>query len=112
MNKRWGGKMDRRRNARVFVQLPVQVWGLDSFGQAFTESAIVTNMSSSGIVLQGLRRRLRTGDTLDVRMGASQASFRIVWIGDIGEVGLQSLTSETFLPKSVLVHCAQAAAIC
>jgi hypothetical protein len=45
-------------------------------------------------------------------MGASQASFRIVWIGDIGEVGLQSLTSETFLPKSVLVHCAQAAAIC
>lgn len=104
--------MDRRKNARVSVQLPVQVWGLDCFGQGFTESAMVTNMSSRGIVLQGLRRRIRTGETLDVRMGTTHASFRIVWIGDIGEVGLQSLTAETFLPKSVLLHCAQAAAAC
>lgn len=104
--------MDRRKHPRVSVQLPVQVWGLDSFGQGFTESAMVTNMSSTGIVLQALRRRIRTGETLDVRMGATRASFRIVWIGDLGEVGLQSLTSETFLPQSVLVHCSQAAAMC
>ena len=50
--------MDRRKSPRICVQLPVEVWGLDAFGQAFTEAAMITNMSSGGIVLQGLRRRL------------------------------------------------------
>jgi hypothetical protein len=104
--------MDRRRNPRVSVQLPVQVWGLDAFGQPFTESAMVTNLSSGGIVVEGVRRRMRTGDVLDVRMGASKAEFRVVWISEEGELGMQNLTAQSFLPQSVLMHCAQAAAAC
>jgi hypothetical protein len=104
--------MDRRRTPRVSVQLPVQVWGLDAFGQPFTQSAMVTNLSSGGAVLEGVRRRMRTGDVLDVRMGSSKAEFRVVWMSENGVLGMQSLTAQTFLPQSVLMHCAQAAAAC
>ena len=104
--------MDRRRTPRVSVQLPVEVWGLDAFGQPFTQAAMVTNLSSGGVVLEGVRRRMRTGEVLDVRMGSSQAEFRVVWISENGDLGMQSLTAQTFLPHSVLICCAQAAAAC
>ncbi|HEX6804351.1 MAG TPA: hypothetical protein VF133_11785 [Terriglobales bacterium] len=104
--------MDRRRTPRVAVQLPVQVWGLDAFGRPFTQSAMVTNLSSGGIVLQGVRRRMRTGELLDVRMGSTKAEFRVIWISEEGELGMQSLSVQSFLPPAVLTQCAQAAAAC
>ena len=104
--------MDRRKSPRVSVQLPVEVWGLDAFGRAFTESAIITNMSSGGIVLQRLRKRLRPGEVLDVRMGRETAHFRVIWANDHGELGMQALTEQTFVPPSVLIHCSQAAGAC
>ena len=104
--------MDRRQNPRIAVQLPVQVWGLDAFGRPFTDPAMVTNMSSGGLVLQGIRRRIRAGELLDVRMGETKAEFRVVWIGAMGELGLQSVTAQAFLPDSVLAHCSQTAAAC
>jgi hypothetical protein len=104
--------MDRRHNARVSVQLPAQVWGLNAFGQAFTDSALVVNISFGGIVLRGVNRRIRIGELLDVRIENSNAQFRVIWIGPTGDLGLQNLTAETFLPKAVLLHCAQAAAAC
>jgi hypothetical protein len=93
--------MDRRHSARVEVQLPVQVWGMDSFGQPFTAAALVTNISTS----------------VDIRMGDERAQFRVVWVGGIGtrkagEVGVQRITTEAFLPDSVLAYCSQSAAAC
>lgn len=104
--------MDRRKSPRVSVQLPVAVWGLDAFGQAFTESAVITNMSSGGIVVQGLRKRMRPGEVLDVRMGRETAHFRVIWANEKGELGMQALTEQTFVPPSVLIHCSQAAGAC
>ena len=104
--------MDRRKSPRICVQLPVDVWGLDAFGQAFTEAALITNMSSGGIVLQGLRRRLRPGEVLDVRMGCETAHFKVVWVSEKGELGMQALTQQTFVPTHVLIHCSQGASAC
>lgn len=104
--------MDRRRSPRISVQLPVEVWGLDASGQGFMESGLITNMSSGGIVIQGLKRRLRAGEVLDVRMGCQTAHFRIVWVGDKGDFGMQALTTHTFVPPSVLAYCAQEAGAC
>jgi len=104
--------MDRRKSPRISVQLPVNVWGLDAFGQAFTESAIITNMSSGGIVLQGLRHRLRPGEVLDVRMGRETVHFRVVWASEKGELGMQALTEQTFVPPDVLIHCSQVGSAC
>jgi hypothetical protein len=55
---------------------------------------------------------MRTGDLLDVRMGATKAEFRVVWISETGELGMESLSAQSFLPQAVLTHCAQAAAAC
>lgn len=104
--------MDRRRNPRITVQLPVQVWGMDAFGRPFTDPAVVTNLSRGGMVLQGLHRRVRAGEMLDVRMGDEKAQFRVIWVNSGGDLGLRSLTTSAFVPESVLNHCSQAAAAC
>lgn len=105
--------MDRRQSPRVEVQLPVQVWGMDAHGRPFITPALVTNMSAGGLVLQGVVRRIRVGEVLDIRMGSEKAQFRVVWVGAAGDLGMQKLTSASaFLPGSVLLHCAQAAAAC
>jgi hypothetical protein len=67
--------MDRRQNARVTVLLPVEIWGMDAHGRPFTDPAVVINMSAGGIVLQGVRRRMRVGELLDVRMGSHCTRF-------------------------------------
>ncbi len=102
--------MDRRRTARVSVQLPVSVWGVDAFGQAFTSPAMVTNLSANGIVVQGVRRRLRIGETLDVRMGTCKGQFRVIWVGEMSELGLEKMDGNSFLPVST--QFAQPAATC
>jgi hypothetical protein len=109
--------MDRRQNARVTVLLPVEIWGMDAHGRPFTDPAVVINMSAGGIVLQGVRRRMRVGELLDVRMGSDRAQFRIVWAGGsgsrhAGELGMQRVTAQVFLPDSVLAHCSQSTAVC
>jgi hypothetical protein len=112
-----GEMMDRRQNARVTVLLPVEIWGMDAHGRPFTDPAVVINMSAGGIVLQGVRRRMRVGELLDVRMGSDRAQFRIVWTGGsgsrhVGELGLKRVTTQVFLPDSVLSRCSQSAALC
>jgi len=104
--------MDRRRAARVNVQLPVSVWGLDAFGQAFTTPAMVTNLSANGVVVQGVRRRMRIGETIDVRMGSNKGQFRVIWIGDMSELGLERIGGNSLLPSSDMVQFAQSAATC
>jgi hypothetical protein len=104
--------MDRRRSPRIHVQLPVSVWGVDAFGQAFISPAIVTNLSTGGVVLQGVQRRLRIGDALDVRMGSTRSQFRVIWIGEMSELGLERVSGNSFLAASAIAHCAQAAGSC
>jgi hypothetical protein len=109
--------MDRRHSPRVNVHLPVEVWGLDAHGQAFMDPAIVTNMSTVGLILQGLRRKIRAGEILDVRMGSDKAQYRVVWVGGpgsrrAGELGMQRVTAHAFLFNSVLACCSQLAGSC
>ncbi len=87
---------------------------MDAHGQPFTNSALVTNMSTGGLVIQGVRRKIRTGEVLDVQMGQDKAQFRVVWVGtqSTNELGLQRITAHAFFANSVLAHCSQAAAAC
>ena len=106
--------MDRRQSPRIEVQFPVQVWGMDAHGLPFTHPGLVTNMSVGGLVIQGVRRKIREGEVLAVRMGEETAQFRVAWVGIEGkaEIGLERVTSHTFVAHSVLTHCSQAAAAC
>ncbi len=101
--------MDRRRSPRVSTQLPVRVWGVDAHDLPFMQLARAKNISSSGAVIQGMRRRVRVGEILEVQLDQEKAQFRVVWTGcpgteQAGEVGLQRLASEPCL-WGVALHC-------
>jgi hypothetical protein len=94
--------MDRRRNPRITAMLPVRVWGVDAHALPFMQLATVRNISSSGAVVQGLRRQIRPGEVLEVQSGDDKAQFKVVWVGRTGtsregEIGLETLPSEPCL---------------
>lgn len=98
--------MDRRRNPRVTVLLPVRVWGVDAHSLPFTQLVTVKNISANGAVVQGLCRRVNPGEFLEVQTGEGKAQFRVVWVGRRGgrregEAGLESLPSE---PQILNLH--------
>lgn len=86
--------MDRRKERRLDLELPVRIWGVDRMAQPFTELVRLRNVSNHGAVLTGMRSKIQTGDELDVQHGASRAQFRIVWMSPEGEAGIESLSFE------------------
>jgi hypothetical protein len=94
--------MDRRRNPRVKAQLPVRIWGVDAHDLPFMQLASVKNLSSTGAVIQGIRRQIKPGEILEVQSDEEIARFRVIWTGmhgtqSAGELGLQRLASEPCL---------------
>ena len=73
---------------------------------------MVTNLSANGVVVQGVRRRMRIGESIDVRMGNNKGQFRVIWVGDMSELGLERIGGNSFLPSSDMVQFAQSAATC
>jgi hypothetical protein len=76
--------MDRRRQQRVFVDLPVRIWGLDVHSRPFTQAASLRTISGRGATLQAVDAQLKPGDTVDVQYEGTKAQFRIVWCGKTG----------------------------
>jgi hypothetical protein len=106
--------MDRRRNRRVAAFLTVRIWGVDAKSLPFTQHAQVRNISDRGAVLRGMTRPVRTGTTLHVQHDEDEAQFRVVWVGKQGsrrhgEIGVESMSSESFVWDVNLLHCAQVA---
>ena len=86
--------MDRRKERRLNLELPVRIWGVDRMARPFAEMVRVRNVSSGGAVLTGVRSKVQTGEVLDVQHGAQRAQFRIVWMNVSGEAGIEALVKE------------------
>jgi hypothetical protein len=86
--------MDRRKERRLTLELPVRIWGVDRMARPFAEMVRVRNVSNHGGVLVGVRSKVQTGEVLDVQHGAARAQFRIVWMSLSGEAGIQALAME------------------
>jgi len=86
--------MDRRKERRLALELPVRIWGVDRMARPFAEMVRVRNVSDHGAVLIGVRSKVQTGEVLDVQHGAARAQFRIVWMSLSGEAGIQALAME------------------
>jgi hypothetical protein len=89
--------MDRRRQRRIFVELPVQIWGMDAHARPFTQPASLRTISGRGATLQGVSAQLKPGDVVDLQYQGKKAQFRIVWLGKAGtemqgEVGVENLS--------------------
>jgi hypothetical protein len=107
--------MDRRRQQRVFVELPVQIWGMDAHSRPFTQPASLRNISGRGATLQGVSAQLKPGDVVDLQYQGAKAQFRIVWLGKSGtdmqgEVGIQNLSEDKSLWDVDPLRCAVALA--
>jgi hypothetical protein len=103
--------MDRRRQSRVFVELPVQIWGMDANDCPFTQPASLRTISGRGATLQGVSAQLKTGDMVDVQYKGNKATFRIVWLGKPGtelegEVGVENLSKDVLLWDIDPLRCA------
>lgn len=107
--------MDRRRSPRVEAVFPVRVWGMDANTMPFMETVRATNISKDGMLLQGVRRQILLDEQLEVQLGEKKCRFRVVWVGKIGtrrsgELGLETMESETPLWNINLRRCSQFAA--
>lgn len=106
--------MDRRREQRVSVELPVHIWGMDANARPFTQAASLRTISGRGATLQGVTVQLQPGSLLDLQYEGTKAQFRIVWVGKLGtdmhgEVGIENMSSEAQLWDVDPIRCAAAA---
>ena len=106
--------MDRRQQSRVFVDLPVQIYGMDANSRPYIQAASLRTISGRGATLQGVEARLKPGDVVDVLYEGTKAQFRIVWCGRpgtemAGEVGVENLSSDVRLWDIDPLRCAAAA---
>ena len=65
--------MDRRQQSRVFVDLPVHIWGMDTHSRPFTQPASLRTISGRGATLQCVDARLKPGDVVEVGVGQHHA---------------------------------------
>jgi hypothetical protein len=106
--------MDRRRQQRVSVELPVTIWGMDAQGHPFTQSASLRTSSGRGATLQGISAQLKPSDVVDLQYQGTKAQFRVVWLGKLGtemqgEVGVERLSTDVQLWDVDPLRCRAAA---
>ena len=76
--------IERRKESRFRLSVPVKVWGIDDSGEPFTIDVMATSLSRSGALLTGLEVELRCGDMLILDYEGHRAHFRIVWFLNLG----------------------------
>jgi hypothetical protein len=72
--------IDRRREGRKEVTLPLTVWGVDIKGERFLQDARASEISLSGALLSGLETELRSGDVIGILYQGRKARYRVVWV--------------------------------
>jgi hypothetical protein len=76
--------IERRKESRFRLSLPVQVSGIDDNGEPFAIEVMASGLSPSGALLTGLEVELRCGDLLVLDYEGHRAHFRIVWFLNLG----------------------------
>ena len=108
--------MDRRRQPRINAMFPVRMWGVDAYGCPFLEVACARNVSQDGVLLDGVRCRLKPGEVVELQYNGKQAQFIVVWADEPdaqrgGEIGLQVLGSTSCIWDVNLTRCVSSAAV-
>jgi PilZ domain len=91
--------MGRRREPRKEIQAPVRIFGTNSSGQVFSESAVTVNISQQGAELSGVQARLNVDEIIGLAYGKNRVHFRVKWVGApstprAGHVGLINISPE------------------
>jgi hypothetical protein len=91
--------MEKRPESRIAADIPVRVWGMDSDGKPFFQSAMASNLSSEGALLSRIHHSLKQGEIIGIQYGDKKARFHIKWlkaaaIPKMFEAGVQILTGQ------------------
>jgi hypothetical protein len=94
--------MGRRTEVRIAKHVPVLVYGTDSRGSPFTDTAQAHDISGSGACLSGLTGVGVPGTKLDIEFQGRRARYRIQWVGKPGtarakQVGLRCLEPGNYI---------------
>lgn len=94
--------MGRRQQKRYRIALPVTVFGRDSNGNPFSQSATTVEISRGGVRLSGLRCLGARGDPVQVKYKGQRGHYRVAWIGQPGTpwdglAGLEGMAGAKFL---------------
>jgi len=72
------------RELRIPMQLEVRVWGMDSTGKPFSQTARTVDISGRGARLAGITGPKQPGDVIGVQHGDQKARFGVAWVGAEG----------------------------
>src|SRR5712691_11113391 len=91
---------------RVRMQLEVRVWGSDSTGKPFSQTARTVEISGNGARLEGITC-LQPAEIIGVQYGSQKARFRVLWIGEKGtpqegQIGLACLVPDKCIWRQAL----------
>lgn len=95
-------KPGARREQRLRIALPVQLWGMGLDGALFEQDALAVDITTSGARLTGITHLLQRGCVVGVKHQNSKARYRVVWVGDAGsaaegQVGVQLIDGGKFI---------------
>ncbi len=93
--------MERRREQRIAIILPVRLWGIDRNGEEFTQIARTLQISKRGAILEGVDSFKGPGEVFLLQYRDRRARFQVVWTGHQGtakegQVGIRCLDAEKF----------------
>jgi len=88
--------MGRRGEPRATHILQVRLLGMDAEERPILEAARTLNLSRHGVVIEGVNRPMKAGQTVILKFGEKTARYRVVWVGGpgtsrAGRLGLEKL---------------------
>src|SRR5437879_2855146 len=91
--------MGRRAYKRLRIALPVIIFGTDTNGHPFKQTATTVEIGARGTCLRDVYC-LRQGDRVQVEYRKTRAEFRVAWINETqGLVGLKGLGNTVLFAK-------------
>ncbi len=99
--------MGKRQEARLELQAPVRVWGMDARGQMFEAYATTVDVTTKGARISNIPHELYRGAVVGLEYKKHRARYRVAWLrpdaeGKPGEIGLQLVDVGKFIWGRVL----------
>jgi hypothetical protein len=87
--------MGRRKEPRTRARVMVKLWGTDAQGRPFIDSVHTRDVSTDGVLLEGVQCALQPGEAVGLTCGDKKGRFKVAWVGEKGseregQVGLES----------------------
>lgn len=84
---------------RTALDLRVRVWGMGKNDQAFFQSAVAQNISTTGACIYGIEHDLKVGDIIGVQYETKKARCRVIWVLEAGglkkiQIGVQLVVDQ------------------